>query len=250
MGTKHILRPLLTCVTFAWVGVSQPASCASVESIVRGTLTENGRPAANIKVMLVNSTGHLSDPAYTDKEGLYTFHGVNHTDRYVLRAWVSAEQPPIDFPIIFTGKGAEVWPIEIRGSSPQAQNAPALSNGDVRKFVTDYWNAYEKGDLERLIASYASSVNYYNNGQRDKSFILKEKQAYLRYYAKQRSFRVTNMEVFDTLTPNRKSVRFDFDYSVAHKAEPKVKHSTEVWTLEKTGDRIEITNCKSDLAKA
>ncbi len=104
--------------------------------------------------------------------------------------------------------------------------------------------------MERLIASYASSVNYYNNGQRDKSFILKEKQAYLRYYAKQRSFRVTNMEVFDTLTPNRKSVRFDFDYSVAHKAEPKVKRSTEVWTLEKTGDRIEITNCKSDLAKA
>ncbi len=97
MGTKHILRPLLTCVTFAWVGVSQPASCASVESIVRGTLTENGRPAANIKVVLVNSTGHLSDPAYTDKEGLYTFHGVNHTDRYVLRAWVSAEQPPIDY---------------------------------------------------------------------------------------------------------------------------------------------------------
>src|SRR5438477_9177650 len=174
MGTKHILRPLLTCVTFVWVGVSQPASCASVESIVRGTLTENGRPAANIKVVLVNSTGHLSDPAYTDKEGLYTFHGVNHTDRYVLRAWVSAEQPPIDFPIIFTGKGAEVWPIEIRGSSPQAQNAPALSNGDVRKFVTDYWNAYEKGDLERLIASYASSVNYYNNGQRDK-FHLKGK---------------------------------------------------------------------------
>src|SRR5438477_4800852 len=112
MGTKHILRPLLTCVTFVWVGVSQPASCASVESIVRGTLTENGRPAANIKVVLVNSTGHLSDPAYTDKEGLYTFHGVNHTDRYVLRAWVSAEQPPIDFPIIFTGKGAEVWPLK------------------------------------------------------------------------------------------------------------------------------------------
>jgi hypothetical protein len=252
MGANRILRTLLTCVTLAWVwvGVTQPASCASVESIVRGSLTENGRPAANIKVILVSSTGHQSDPAYTDKEGLYTFHGVNHTDRYVLRAWVSAEQPPIDFPIIFTGKGAEVWPIEIRGSSTQAQNAPVLSNEDVRKFVTDYWNAYEKGDLERLMASYAGSVDYYNNGNRDKSFILREKQTYLRYYTKQRSFRVTNMEVFDTLTPNRKSVRFDFDYSVAHNAGPKVKHSTEVWTLEKTGDRIEITNCKSDLAKA
>src|ERR1043166_9208399 len=174
MGANYIIRTLLTCVTFVWVGVSEPAFCASVESIVRGELTENGRPAANIKVILVSSTGHQSDPAYTDKEGLYTFHGVNHTDRYVLRAWASAEQPPIDFPIIFTGKGAEVWPIEILGSSPQAQNAPALSNEDARKFVTDYWKTYEKGDLDRLIASYASSVDYYNNGQRDKSFILKE----------------------------------------------------------------------------
>ena len=250
MGANDMPRTLLICVAFALTSLGEPALCASVESIVHGMLTENGRPAANIKVILVSSTGHESHPVYTDKEGLYTFHGANHTDRYVLRAWVSAEQPPIDFPIVFTGKAADVWPIEIRGSSPQAENAPALSKEDVQKFVTDYWKAYEKGDLERLIASYASSVDYYNNGQRDKSFILKEKQTYLRYFAKQRSFRVTNMEVFDTLTPNRKSVRFDFDYSVAHKAEAKVKHSTEVWTLEKTGDRIEITNCKSDLAKA
>jgi hypothetical protein len=249
MGANHKVRTLLTCLTLAWVGVSQAASGASVESIVRGSLTENGRPAANIKVILVSATGRQSDPAYTDKEGLYTFHGVNHTDRYVLRAWIAAEQPT-DFPIIFTGKAAEVWPIEIRSSSPQAQNAPALSNEEVQKFVTDYWKAYEKGNLERVIASYASSVDYYNNGKRDKSFILKEKQRYLRYYTKQRSFHVTNMEVFDTLTPNRKSVRFDFDYSVAHKAEPNVKHSTEVWTLEKIGGRIEITNCKSDLANA
>jgi hypothetical protein len=242
---------------------------AAAEDIVRGILTENGDPAANIKVSLVNSAGRQLDPVYTDKEGLYTFHGVNHSDRYVLRAWVSAEQPPIDFPIIFTGKAVDVWPIEIRGSSAEAalkniapsspasrltladaQNTvTALSSEEVQNFVSDYWKTYEKGDLEKLVARYANTVDYYDNGNRGKSFIAREKARYLRYFTK-RTFRVTHMDVFDTLTPNRKSVRFDFDYSVSHKGLPKVKHSTEVWTLEKIGDQIKITNCKSDIAKA
>lgn len=217
----------------------------SAESI-RGMLTENGAPASNVKVAALDSKKQQLPPTYTNKDGLFFLRGIERNQAYALRVWIDPERA-VDFPIVVSVKpSSDLPPVEI-GAATECQREREISREEVGEFLRRYYRLYQDGDVEQLALMYGDFVDYYENGSKDRSFIAKDKRNFVTYLRK-RQFELKDFDVYGTMAPCEKGVRFTFSFLLGPLKPPMVKpkKSTEVWTLRRIKGRIQIVLCRSD----
>ena len=209
-------------------------------------LTDQGVPAANVKLATVDSNNRQSSPTYTDRYGFYFIRGIDRQQSYALRVWVKPDQF-VDFPIVASVKpSSQLPPLEIRNAA-ESKRERALTRDDIGEFLRRYYAVYQAGDAKKLASMYGEFVDFYENGSVNRAFVEKDKSNFIEYF-KKREFKLKDFEVFDTLVESEKSVRFNFSFRVEPTRPPmKEPHeSKEVWTLRRIRGNIQIVRCRSD----
>ena len=213
---------------------------------IRGMLVDNGAPASNVKIAAIDSQKKQRPATYTNKEGLFYLRGIARSDVYALRVWVDDEKS-IELPVVASVKpSTDLPPIDIT-ASVESKGEQVINATDIDKFLRNYYQLYEKGDVDSLAQMYGDFVDYYEKGTKDRSFVVADKRDFVKYITK-RKFTVKSFNVFDTLVPSEKGVRFTFSFLVGplQQRMTKPSNSTEVWTLRRTKGKIQIIRCRSD----
>ena len=222
--------------------LSAPLSAASI----RGMLTDNGVPAPNVKVAAIDSQKKQLPPTYTNREGLYFLRGIERSQTHALRVWIE-EDRSVDIPIVASVKPAnDLPPIDI-SATVASGNEQEIKPQEIDSFLKTYYQLYQKGDIDTLATMYADVVDYYEQGTRSRELVMVDKKQYVKYITKRR-YTLKKFDVFDTLIPSEKGVRFTFTFLVGPLKRPMTKpsSSTEVWTLRRIKGRIQIVRCRSD----
>jgi hypothetical protein len=217
-----------------------------------------GQPLANAQVTLEDESGKQYEPVSTDQAGTYALNGVK-PGNYKLLVWLPGIEPSkID---VVAGpditsiqdiefKGKPITPFASPTVTPVPTAASEITAEEARAFVRNFWTAREKGNLESLMAAFAPQVNYYEDNIRDRNFIRKDQNNYLKAFD-HRVFQLGAIDVIkgESDASDQVRVRFSFRYKVSGKKQSLSGKSTEMWVLRKSGGKLEVVDSKGQVIR-
>lgn len=262
MGFRRFVGLTASC---AFLAAALPATGGSeYGGVVRGKIVRAGEPVANIAVTLQDESGQQYAPVFTDRSGMFVVTGVKAGKHKIL---LGRGEDASATEVMAGPDLTNVSPIELNDTAvaPKASFAltqtplspNAITTEEARAFIRDHMAATAKGNLDGVMETYAPQVDYYDNGMRDREFILKDQQKYLSRYS-QRTYEVGAIDVIRSdvagQRPNPEvasvKVSFSFRYKLAAPGKPeKSGTASELWVLQKVNGRLQILACKENVMK-
>jgi hypothetical protein len=106
-------------------------------------------------------------------------------------------------------------PVPAVTSPPPSPISNIIDEEEVRKFVTDHYNATERRNVENMLSQYDDLVDYLDYGQRDRAFIRNDIIAYFkRWPIVSFSFTPSEIGVARSVLPNRATAYFEIRFLV------------------------------------
>ena len=132
-----------------------------------------------------------------------------------------------------------------RGSEPApsavAKSAP-ISNREAAEFVKEYYAGLSRSDISGVVAKFGESVNYGEDGQRDRAYIEKDLRDYVARWPS------LNLKP-ETVTISAKNdgsaeLNFNLVYSVANQSNKKSLsgHSSNTWIVRRVNGEMKIVS--------
>jgi N-acetylmuramoyl-L-alanine amidase len=126
-------------------------------------------------------------------------------------------------------------------ATPAAKSAP-ISGSEATKFVKEYYAALSRSDVSNVAAKFAESVDYHEDGQRDRAYIEKDLRDYVKRWP------VLNLKP-EAVAVSPKgdgsfALSFGLVYSVANESNKKslTGHSTNTWIVWRVNGEIKIVS--------
>lgn len=130
-------------------------------------------------------------------------------------------------------------PIHEIAESPTPTTTPEPTY-DYRAFVLQHLQKCINRDNPGIVADYANTVDYYENGMVGLSFIAKDRQKFSTSWPTF-SIQLTSAINYDASNAPRVTITFNYDFE-AHNGEKISRGSTEnIWTLLQTPSGLKIT---------
>ncbi|SEJ31999.1 Protein kinase domain-containing protein [Deinococcus reticulitermitis] len=129
-------------------------------------------------------------------------------------------------------------------SSPSQEAAPgaggAVSADEARELAERYLAANARSGLSAAMELYAAQVDYFGRGVLPKSVVYADKLAYVRRWP-QREYRLSSGVNTLAADEGRRTVRFDYDYTIANGGAERSGTAYVVLTLVREGSEVKVT---------
>ena len=127
------------------------------------------------------------------------------------------------------------------GATPAARSAP-ISSSEATKFVKEYYAALSRSDVSNVVAKFAESVDYGEEGQRDRAYIEKDIHVYVKRWP------VLNLKpemvAVSPKDDGSAALSFNLVYSLANESNTKSLsgHSENTWIVRRVNGEIQIVS--------
>jgi hypothetical protein len=156
----------------------------------------------------------------------------------------SASEPAISQPIATPNEGSSPKAVPVASAPMPATSQPPLvvTQSEAENFIKGFYHDIEKDDVNKVVAYFDDTVEYYAYGRREKAFIADQLRQYFAGLPV-RSFSVGEIKLQDSSAPDRTSVRFNVRYALrtAGQGTPSAGRSEVEWDLTKRQDSLKIT---------
>jgi TIR domain len=135
-------------------------------------------------------------------------------------------------------------PIPAQTPSTPPPSANMINDEEVRNFVTSYYGAQERRDVDYLVSQYDDLVDL-DHERRDKAFIRNDKIAYFKRWPVT-SFNLGDIGVAHSAFPNTVTVYFEISFFVRDPASGRSKRgrANEEWVISKKSGALKIVSQK------
>jgi len=136
-------------------------------------------------------------------------------------------------------------PALITPTSPPASNI--IDDEEVRRFVTDHYDATKRRNVEDIVSGYDNLVDYLDYGQRDKAFIRNDTVAYFRRWPiTWFSFTTGDIAVAHFALPNKVTAYFEIQFLVRDPASGRSNsgRARQEWVISKKSGALKIISQK------
>jgi hypothetical protein len=89
-----------------------------------------------------------------------------------------------------------------------AAASASITQAEAESFVSSYYRALEEGDLDKVMAHFDQTVEYYTSGPKERAFIANVFQQYFASFPS-RSFSIAEVKLKPSPKPDRVTVNFD-----------------------------------------
>lgn len=135
--------------------------------------------------------------------------------------------------------------------APLVSGAPApasISQAEAENFVRSFYRDLEEDDLDKVMARFDETVEYYNYGAKDRAFVTNDLEQYSAYFPS-RSFSVGEVKLTPVPNSDRVSVKFDVRFFIRNPDRDMTRSgSSHVdWDLAKRDGALKITRFNGTL---
>jgi len=118
---------------------------------------------------------------------------------------------------------------------------PAINQAEAENFVSSFYRDLEEGDVDKVMAHFDQTVEYYSSGPKTRAVIAKVFQTYFAYYPS-RSFSIAAVKLKPSPKAERVTVNFDLRSFLRdpERDANKTSHATVEWDLVKRDGVIQI----------
>lgn len=237
-----------------WLG-----SAAVHASTVRGLLLNGRTPVVNTKVTLTYETTSREirefEPSVTDGDGMFYFYGVTAKPGAFFLNIYNGEDAPLRYSIAVRDiPYIDVPPIQIDRPKTQSSQLPdrpqptTLSADEVRAFVQNYFDLHSRREADALSSLYAEQVDYYDEGQRSREYIAKDRKTQFARYAVM-NYTVESIDV-DLGKSQDATARFNVRYDIVTGAGKKLRgEAFNTWRLSKRTGNLQIVSTKETVKR-
>jgi TIR domain len=122
---------------------------------------------------------------------------------------------------------------------------PAVTDEEVRAFVIGYYRAFERKDMQAMLAHYDDMVDFHTDGRRDQNFLRNEFMTYFQRWPVA-SFNVGDIRVVHSSAQNTVTAYFGIRFDVRDTTARRKKQgrATEQWTITKSFGALKIISEK------
>jgi TIR domain len=138
-------------------------------------------------------------------------------------------------------------PVPALTSPPSSPISNIIDDEEVRKFVTDHYNATERRNVEDILSQYDDLVDYLDYGRRDRAFIRNDIIAYFkRWPIVSFSFTPNEIGVARSVLPNRATAYFEIRFLVRDPASRRSNsgRAKEEWVISKKSGSLKLVSQK------
>ena len=123
-----------------------------------------------------------------------------------------------------------------------ASASASITQAEGENFVRSFYHDLEEDDLDKVMAHFDQTVEYYNFGARDRPFIVHDLEQYCAYFPS-RSFSVGEVNLTPLPNSDRVSVKFDLRFFIRNPDRDMTRSgSSHVdWDLAKRDGALKIT---------
>ena len=150
---------------------------------------------------------------------------------------------------------AAVTPVPIPVPPLTTPLPPPISNiiddEEVRKFVTDHYDATERRNVDDILSQYDDLVDYLDNGRRDRVFIRNDTIAYFkRWPLISFSFTPGDIAVAHSAVPNKVTAYFEIRFLVRDPASRRSNsgRARQEWVISKKSGALKIVSQKETVS--
>jgi len=125
--------------------------------------------------------------------------------------------------------------------APAAPSA-SITQTDAENFVRSFYHDLEQDDLDKIMAHFDQTVEYYSFGEKDRAYVTEELRQYCSSYPS-RSFSVDEVKLKPLPNSDRVSVKFDLQFFIRSPERDITRYGrTHVeWDLAKRDGALKIT---------
>jgi TIR domain-containing protein len=136
-------------------------------------------------------------------------------------------------------------PVPALTTPPPSPISNIIDDEEVRKFVTDYYLASQRGDVDYLLSQYDDVVDYRDYGRRDRAFIRNDTITYFKKWP-QRTLTPFDIAIAHSALPNTVTAYFEIWYVLRDPASRKNTsgQASEVWKISKKSGALKIVSQK------
>jgi hypothetical protein len=120
-----------------------------------------------------------------------------------------------------------------------------IDDEEVRKFVTEYYLASQRGDVDYLLSQYDDLVDYRDYGRRDRAFIRNDTISYFKKWP-QKNLTPFDIAIAHSALPNTVTAYFEIWYVLRDPVSRKNTsgQASEVWKISKKSGALKIVSQK------
>jgi TIR domain-containing protein len=120
-----------------------------------------------------------------------------------------------------------------------------INDEEVRKFVTDYYLASQRGDVDYLLSQYDDLVDYRDYGRRDRTFIRNDTITYFKKWP-QKTLTPFDIAIAHSALPDTVTAYFEIWYVLRDPVSRKNTsgQASEVWKISKKSGALKIVSQK------
>jgi hypothetical protein len=135
---------------------------------------------------------------------------------------------------------AWIAPGKVKSAAPAA-SPTTITQAEAETFVKSFYRDIEEGDLDKVMAHFDETVDYYTYGSKDKAFVADQIRQYFESIPV-RFFSVGDIKLRASSAANRVSVAFKISFSIRSRAQESasIGQSQVDWDLVKQGGVLKI----------
>jgi len=131
---------------------------------------------------------------------------------------------------------------------PPSPISSIIDDEEVRKFVTEYYLASQRGDVDYLLSQYDDLVDYRDYGRRNRAFIRNDTISYFKKWP-QKNLTPFDIAIAHSALPNTVTAYFEIWYVLRDPVSRKNTsgQASEVWKISKKSGALKIVSQKENV---
>jgi len=131
---------------------------------------------------------------------------------------------------------------------PPSPISSFIDDEEVRKFVTEYYLASQRGDVDYLLSQYDDLVDYRDYGRRDRAFIRNDTISYFKKWP-QKNLTPFDIAIAHSALPNTVTAYFEIWYVLRDPVSRKNTsgQASEAWKISKKSGALKIVSQKENV---